>query len=148
MTRILRQRTTLSKRARLLDAPDTKIVACTLAQTRERQFVPFTARGLALLVVRDGDRLYACERACPHEYIDLRQGRCAGGRLHCPRHRASFDLATGAVSPGWDFPNLRMFPVEIRGDEVIVDLRFDASAMSINGCEASGRVGRHKDRDG
>ena len=98
-------------------------VVCTVAQTHARPILPVTAAGQALLVIRDGDHLYACERACPHEYIDLRQGRCAGGRLHCPRHKASFDLATGAVSAGWDFPDLRVFPVEVRGEEVLVDLR-------------------------
>ncbi|MCJ2113025.1 Rieske 2Fe-2S domain-containing protein, partial [Methylobacterium sp. E-025] len=42
--------------------------------------------------MRDGARLVAAERACPHEGADLSLGRCAAGRIHCPRHLASFDL--------------------------------------------------------
>ena len=96
--------------------------ACTLTQTAAQAIVPVTIAGRRLLVVREGARLYACERACPHESADLRAGRCLAGRLHCPRHQASFDLATGAVSPGWAFPALRVFPVCVVGDDVRVDL--------------------------
>lgn len=74
---------------------------------------PVVAGGMRLILIRDGDRLVAAERACPHDGADLAMGHCAGGRLHCPRHQASFDLATGAVSPGWFFRALRVIPVEI-----------------------------------
>ncbi|WP_246696689.1 Rieske (2Fe-2S) protein [Methylobacterium planeticum] len=82
--------------------------------------VPVRAAGQALLLVRDGDRVFAVERACPHEGADLAGGRCAGGRLLCPHHRASFALADGAVSPGWSFRRLRTYPVRLVGDAVWV----------------------------
>ena len=81
-----------------------------------------TARGVALLVIRDGDRLYACERACPHEQADLGLGRVTGGQLHCPRHQAWFDLADGRISPGWTSRALRRYAVRIADGEVQVDL--------------------------
>ena len=83
--------------------------------------VPVRLAGQALLLVLDGGQVFALERACPHEGADLGQGRCAGGRLHCPHHRASFALADGAVSPGWSFRRLRTYPVRIVGDEILVD---------------------------
>ncbi|GJE42958.1 Rieske (2Fe-2S) protein [Methylobacterium soli] len=82
--------------------------------------VPVRVAGRGLLLVRDGGRVYAVERACPHEGADLAQGRCAGGRLLCPHHRASFALADGAVSPGWSFRRLRTYPVRVVGDAVWV----------------------------
>lgn len=51
-----------------------------------------------LLLARDGERVFACERACPHEQADLSLGHVAEGRLQCPRHLASFDLARGDIS--------------------------------------------------
>lgn len=78
--------------------------------------VPVVAGGRHLILLRDGAGIVAAERACPHEGADLARGRCAAGRLVCPRHRASFDLATGAVSPGWSFRPLRLFPVEVAAD--------------------------------
>jgi 3-phenylpropionate/trans-cinnamate dioxygenase ferredoxin subunit len=51
-----------------------------------------------ILLVRDGGRIMACERACPHEQADLSLGRIVKGRLLCPRHFGSFDLDDGHVS--------------------------------------------------
>ncbi|WP_313898927.1 Rieske (2Fe-2S) protein [Methylobacterium sp. E-025] len=73
--------------------------------------IPILVRGRHLILMRDGERLVAAERACPHEGADLSLGRCAAGRIHCPRHLASFDLASGAVSPGWSFRALRLYRV-------------------------------------
>jgi 3-phenylpropionate/trans-cinnamate dioxygenase ferredoxin component len=67
-----------------------------------------------LLLVRDGERVIACERACPHEQADLSFGRIANGRLRCPRHLASFDLGNGNISPGWPSRPLQLYPVEVR----------------------------------
>ncbi|MFC6790849.1 Rieske (2Fe-2S) protein [Methylobacterium komagatae] len=81
-----------------------------------RTLVPVTVGGHHLLLVRDGERIVAAERACPHEGADLLLGRCVGGRLHCPRHLASFDLQDGSVSPGWSFRALRLFDIESASD--------------------------------
>lgn len=75
-----------------------------------------------VLIVRDGTSLRAVERACPHDLADLAQGHCRGGRLHCPRHRASFNLTDGTISPGWSSRLLRRYPVRIEAGEVFVNL--------------------------
>jgi 3-phenylpropionate/trans-cinnamate dioxygenase ferredoxin component len=76
-----------------------------------------------LLLVRDGDRVFACERACPHEQADLSLGRVAAGRLFCPRHYASFDLRDGHISAGWPSPPLRRYPVLIKDGQVWIDAK-------------------------
>jgi 3-phenylpropionate/trans-cinnamate dioxygenase ferredoxin subunit len=73
-----------------------------------------------LLIIRDGDRIVACERACPHEQADLALGRCSNGKLFCPRHFACFDLRDGTVSAGWSMRALRLYPVAIRDGAVAV----------------------------
>ncbi|MCJ2135777.1 Rieske (2Fe-2S) protein [Methylobacterium sp. J-026] len=78
--------------------------------------MPITVGGHSLLLVQAGGRIVAAERACPHEGADLSLGRCVGGRLLCPRHRASFDLRDGSVSPGWSFRALRLFRIESASD--------------------------------
>jgi 3-phenylpropionate/trans-cinnamate dioxygenase ferredoxin component len=82
----------------------------------ERSLMPIAVGGHRLLLVRHAGGIVAAERACPHEGADLALGRCAAGRLHCPRHLASFDLRDGSVSPGWSFRALRLFPVEAASD--------------------------------
>jgi 3-phenylpropionate/trans-cinnamate dioxygenase ferredoxin component len=76
---------------------------------------------LEVLLVRDGERIMACERACPHEQADLSQGRIAQGRLLCPRHFASFDLDDGVVSAGWPSRPLRRYPVRIEHGRIWID---------------------------
>ncbi|MGU3540460.1 Rieske (2Fe-2S) protein [Methylobacterium sp. A54F] len=83
---------------------------------RDRTLVPVAVGRRQLLLVQDAGRIVAAERACPHEGADLALGRCARGRLHCPRHLASFDLRDGSVSPGWSFRALRLLPVETAPD--------------------------------
>ncbi|MEE7449551.1 Rieske (2Fe-2S) protein [Methylobacterium radiotolerans] len=78
----------------------------------DRDLLPVTVAGRQLILVRAGARIVAAERACPHEGADLARGRCVAGRLLCPRHRASFDLRDGSVSPGWSFRALRLFAIE------------------------------------
>jgi 3-phenylpropionate/trans-cinnamate dioxygenase ferredoxin component len=73
------------------------------------------------LMVRDGDRIFACERTCPHEQADLSLGRVAGGRLFCPRHLASFDLRNGDVSAGWPSRGLQRYAVRIEDGQIWID---------------------------
>jgi 3-phenylpropionate/trans-cinnamate dioxygenase ferredoxin component len=76
---------------------------------------------LDLLLIRSGEKVFACERACPHERADLSLGQVAEGRLRCPRHLASFDLASGAISAGWPSRPLRRYPTKIAKGWICVD---------------------------
>ena len=96
--------------------------ACHLDVFDTRDLVGVTVEGLPLVIVRDGDRFFAAERACPHEGADLAQGRCTGARLHCPRHLAWFDLQSGAVSPGWFFRSLKVYPARLVNADIQVNL--------------------------
>lgn len=96
--------------------------ACHVDAFNNRRIVGVMVDGQHLVVIRDGARFFAAERACPHEGADLAQGRCTGARLHCPRHLAWFDLHSGAVSPGWSFRALKVYPARLAVDEVLVDL--------------------------
>lgn len=78
-------------------------------------------KALDLLLVRDGERIMACERACPHEQADLGLGRIACGRLFCPRHLASFDLNDGWIFAGWPSRPLRRYPVRVADGRIWID---------------------------
>ena len=96
---------------------------CRLAEIADRAILPFRMDGQHLVLVRDGDELFACERACPHEQADLAKGHCSGRKLFCPRHFAWFDLVDGRMSPGWDVRPIRMHAVRVEADRVLVALR-------------------------
>ncbi len=82
--------------------------------------------GRHVILMWDADSVRAVERACPHEGADLAQGRCAAGKLFCPRHLAWFDLRSGAVSAGWAFRPLTIYPTRLVGGEIFVG--FDPSS--------------------
>jgi nitrite reductase/ring-hydroxylating ferredoxin subunit len=76
-------------------------------------------RTLALYVY--GDQVYAVDNRCPHMGFPLSRGTVKDGILTCHWHHARFDLASGGTFDQWadDVPT---YPVELRGDEVWVDL--------------------------
>ena len=74
-----------------------------------------------ILLIRDGDHIFACERACPHEQADLSLGRVANGRLFCPRHLSSFDLHDGNISAGWPSRALRVYPARVEDEQIWID---------------------------
>jgi 3-phenylpropionate/trans-cinnamate dioxygenase ferredoxin subunit len=90
----------------------------------DRSIVPVVVEGTHLLLVRDGPRVYATERACPHEGADLAAGRYAHGKLFCPRHLAWFDLKNGRVGGGWDFRPLRTYRTTIIDEVIYADMHY------------------------
>jgi 3-phenylpropionate/trans-cinnamate dioxygenase ferredoxin component len=97
------------------------VVVARLTQLPDGGFMRVTLEGHALVLARDKDAVYAFQGTCPHEKADLSQGRIEAGRLVCPRHLASFDLAGGQASHGWKLEALKLYPVRISGDDIAVD---------------------------
>ena len=74
----------------------------------------------AVVVAREGDRIFAVGATCTHYGGPLADGIVAGGAVRCPWHHAAFDLATGeAVTPPARDP-IACWRVERRGDLVVV----------------------------
>ncbi|WP_295852955.1 Rieske (2Fe-2S) protein [Tardiphaga sp.] len=105
------------------DDPARWMAVCPRDRMSERAILCVTVAGIDLLLIRDGDRFHACERACPHEQADLGLGRVADGRLHCPRHLAWFSLGDGAISPGWPSRPLRLYPIRADQGQIWIDTR-------------------------
>jgi 3-phenylpropionate/trans-cinnamate dioxygenase ferredoxin subunit len=99
------------------------VAICPLDCLAQQSMLCVRLQTVDLLLVRDGDRVFACERACPHEQADLGLGRVADGRLFCPRHLASFDLHDGHISAGWPSPPLRRYPVLIKDGKIWIDAK-------------------------
>jgi len=81
-----------------------------------------TVNDQEVLLVNLKGEIFACENECPHQGSPLSGGIVKDGpQLSCPRHGYKFNLKTGACA---DFPeySLKVYPVEIRGEEILVDL--------------------------
>jgi nitrite reductase/ring-hydroxylating ferredoxin subunit len=78
--------------------------------------------GQSILLVKMKGMVYACERECPHQEAPMEGAFLKeAGKISCPRHGYRFDLVTGVCEAHPEY-RLRIYPLEIRGDEVFVDL--------------------------
>lgn len=109
------------------------IELCKSERLTERTIVSARAEGVELIVLCDAGQIHAFERACPHEQADLCRGHVQDGRLFCPRHRASFDLRNGAISPGWPSRDLRRYPVKVMDGAVFIEAASVAGALGNRG---------------
>jgi nitrite reductase/ring-hydroxylating ferredoxin subunit len=95
------------------------------------------AKQIALFCSEKG--IYACNNRCPHEGYPLREGTLTQGCvLTCNWHNWKFDLESGETLVGGD--PLRRYPVQVRGEEVWIDVadppppaRREAALASLRG---------------
>jgi 3-phenylpropionate/trans-cinnamate dioxygenase ferredoxin subunit len=76
-------------------------------------------RSIALCNV--GGTFYALDNLCTHDNGPLGEGRLAGETVECPRHGARFDVKTGSVRALPAVRPIKTYPVQIEGEEVLVD---------------------------
>jgi toluene monooxygenase system ferredoxin subunit len=77
--------------------------------------------GQHLLLVNLDDQIYAYADICPHQKSRLSEGTLGEGIIRCARHHWEFDARSGAgVNP--QNTCLRVFPVRLDGDDILVDI--------------------------
>jgi nitrite reductase/ring-hydroxylating ferredoxin subunit len=77
--------------------------------------------GHAVVLITQGERIYALDNRCPHMGFPLERGTVKDGILTCHWHHARFDMESGGTFDPWA-DDVRGFPVEVRNGEVWVDL--------------------------
>ncbi len=78
-------------------------------------------RSGTVAVVRDGDDWYAVEDECSHAAIPLSEGDVEGCEIECWLHGSRFDLRTGKPSGPPATDPVAVYPVQVDGDDVLVD---------------------------
>ena len=85
--------------------------------------------GYTLLLVHENDTIYAVDNRCPHMGFPLHRGTVKDCILTCDWHYARFDLTSGGTFDSWA-DDLPAFPVQIRNNEVWVDLAAHADPLA------------------
>src|SRR6476620_6834725 len=75
-----------------------------------------------VLLARTGDRCHAVGANCTHYGAPLVDGALVGDRIICPWHHACFRASTGDLLEPPALDSLPNYPVEIRGDEIFIEL--------------------------
>jgi 3-phenylpropionate/trans-cinnamate dioxygenase ferredoxin subunit len=82
--------------------------------------------GERIAVFNLGGEYHAIEDVCSHDGGELSSGELEGHEIVCPRHGASFDILTGAVTAPPAFEPIATLPVRISDGWVEVrDDRWD-----------------------
>lgn len=81
-----------------------------------------SANGVPLAIFKVNDKFFAVANACPHAGGPLCEGQLADGVVTCPWHGSKFNVATGAVVNGPATMPVATYPVEVRGEDIFVQL--------------------------
>jgi len=85
-----------------------------------------TADGVAVVLVRRGDTIYALRDTCTHLGGPLSEGKLEGDGIVCPWHGSRFCLADGRVLDGPAVFPERCFDVRVRDGKIEVRARREA----------------------
>lgn len=78
--------------------------------------------GVDVVLVLQGDEVYALRDECSHAAVRLSEGDVEGETIECSLHGAAFDLRSGAALTLPATSPVATYPVQISGDEVLVDV--------------------------
>ena len=97
------------------------IEVCPVEDIDEEDVVRMDCGSRTIAVYRlKGDKYYATDGLCTHEYAYLADGLVIGGVIECPLHNGRFDIATGRALRDPACDHLETYPVERRGNSLFV----------------------------
>ncbi|GAB3867963.1 non-heme iron oxygenase ferredoxin subunit [Nocardioides maradonensis] len=94
----------------------------TLNEIPEDEAVKVTVDRYDLALARHGDEVFALQDLCSHAEVALSEGEVEDCTVECWLHGSKFDLRTGKPTGLPATEPVATFPVEVRGDEVFVDV--------------------------
>ena len=85
---------------------------------------------IAVALVRTDDGVYAVEDRCSHEDYPLSEGWVEDHTLECALHGSRFDLKSGEPDSPPAVRPVRVFPVRLEAEDVLVDLPDDWAELA------------------
>ena len=100
--------------------PWTRIAAAT--QLQDDEVIPVALGDAQLALYRSAGEFHVTDNVCTHQHALLSDGYVEDGCIECPLHQARFDLRTGAALCAPATKPIRVYPVRVEGDDVLVDV--------------------------
>jgi nitrite reductase/ring-hydroxylating ferredoxin subunit len=92
-----------------------------LGELQKSGYLTVQVEGHTIALFQHQGRVYGVDNRCPHMGFPLDKGSVRDGILTCYWHYARFDLASGGAFDQFA-DDVRAFPVEVRGEELWVDV--------------------------
>lgn len=103
---------------------EVRIRLCSVSDVPVEGVVRIVPDGLeALAVFNLGGRFYALSDTCSHGMASLSEGEIDAGRIVCPYHAGSFDIATGQPVDRPCVVPVSSYPVEVHEGELWTTVR-------------------------
>jgi 3-phenylpropionate/trans-cinnamate dioxygenase ferredoxin component len=96
--------------------------ACGIADVAPGAALAVDVDGTGVAVVHAGDDWYAIDDECSHAAIPLSEGDVEGCEVECWLHGSRFDLRTGKPTGPPATEAVAIYPVQVDGDDVLVDV--------------------------
>ena len=103
---------------------------CALDEVPTDEALGVTVEALDVAVARNGDEIFAIQDLCSHAAVSLSEGEVANCTIECWLHGSTFDLRTGKPQTFPATEPVATFPVELRGDEIHVDVSTTLNGVS------------------
>jgi Fe-S cluster biogenesis protein NfuA/nitrite reductase/ring-hydroxylating ferredoxin subunit len=88
-----------------------------------------SVEGRSVLLVRSGAQAYAYDPACPGCTMSLEGAKLSGNVLVCPWQNCAYDVRSGRRADGEAGENLRVYPVSVQADQVLLAMEFAPAAL-------------------
>lgn len=90
------------------------------SEVKPGQLKAVRANGHSLVLANQGGTFFATQDLCTHDNGPLADGELIDDEIECPRHGARFDIHTGRVMALPAMRPIRVFPVKVEGDQILV----------------------------
>ena len=100
----------------------TLVRACTVDGLKDGEMQPVAGTADPIAIARLGGEWFAFENNCTHDDFPLTEGIIERGEIECPLHGARYCLRTGKVRAVPANCSIRVYPVHVIGDDVLVEL--------------------------
>jgi len=98
----------------------TALRVCSLTDLKEDEPAGFQVDNMPVVLVRQGNQVYALADVCSHAEIALSEGEVTRKGLECWLHGSCFDLRTGEPTGLPATEPVAIFPVEVRDGDIYV----------------------------
>jgi len=95
----------------------------TTGQLEDDETMPVTIGQTQLALYRSEGEYFASDNVCTHAYALLSDGYLEDGCIECPLHQARFDIRTGKAMCAPATQDIRIYPVKVEGEDILVKLQ-------------------------
>ncbi len=98
------------------------VMACEASEIDEEDLIRWDHGERTFAIYNTAKGFFCTDGICTHEHQHLEDGLVIDNVVECPLHQGRFDIASGKALSAPACVDLKTYPVELRGDQVFVQV--------------------------